>query len=182
MVDVLRRLEAERARELPLQLRVRAVIGAAHDVRDLEVVVVDDARQVIGRRAVGPEQGCAAKADRPVGVGLPHARRRLTMTRDTLALAGRSLVPRQPQPLQVFEDRLDRTVHLAGAIGVVDPEQQPVTATPVGDCGEGAAEVQRPCRARRETDSRGHALSLRSPLPRIAALWRRNSFLRRFSG
>ena len=73
-MDVLRRLEAERAGELALQLGVGAVVGAADDVRDLEVVVVDDAREVVGRRAVGPEQRRAAEADRAVGVGLPDAR------------------------------------------------------------------------------------------------------------
>ena len=161
-MDVLRRLEPERTGELALQLGVRAMVGAADDVRDLEVVVVDDAREVVGRRAVRAEQGRAAEADRAVGVRLPHAQRRLAMTPRALALAGRPLVPRQPKPLEILEDRLDRPVDLAGPVGVVDPQQQPFAAAPVGDRREGATEVQRPRRAGRETDSRGHPLSLRS--------------------
>jgi len=53
VMDVLRRLAAERADQLRLQLGVGAMVGAADDVRDLEVVIVDGARKLIGRRAVG---------------------------------------------------------------------------------------------------------------------------------
>ena len=71
MMDVLRRLEAERAREPLLELGVRAVVGTADHVRDLEVVVVDDAREVIRRAAVRPEERRAPEADGAVCVGLP---------------------------------------------------------------------------------------------------------------
>ena len=74
VMDVLRRFEAERARKLSLELGVRAVVGAANDVRDLEIVVVDDARQVVGGAAVGTEQRRPSEPDRALLVLLPHAR------------------------------------------------------------------------------------------------------------
>ena len=71
-MDVLRRLEAERAGQRLLELGVRAVIGAADDVRDAEVVVVDDAREVVGRAPVRPQERRAAEADGAVCIRLPH--------------------------------------------------------------------------------------------------------------
>ena len=68
VMDVFRRLEAERASELLLQLAVRTMVGAADDVRDLEVGVVDDTREVIRRTAVGPKQGQPAEAERALVV------------------------------------------------------------------------------------------------------------------
>ena len=112
-MDVLRRLEPKRTGELSLQLGVGAMVCASDDVRDLEIVVVDDAREVVGGRAVRAEQGRAAEADRAVGVRLPHAQRRLGVTPGALALSGRSLVPRQPKPLEILEDRLDGPGDLA---------------------------------------------------------------------
>ena len=84
-----RRLEAERARKPLLKYGVRAVVGTADDVRDLEVVVVDDTRQVIRRAAVRPEERRAPEANRAVGVEAPRPRRRL---RDAVRL-GRSAEP-----------------------------------------------------------------------------------------
>src|SRR5436190_16258021 len=52
VVDVLGRRRAERGRQAPVQVLVRAVVVAADDVRDLEVGVVDDGRQMVGRRTV----------------------------------------------------------------------------------------------------------------------------------
>ena len=51
VVDHLRRLRAERAVQRRVQLLVRPVVGAADHVRDPEVGVVDDAREVERRRA-----------------------------------------------------------------------------------------------------------------------------------
>ena len=47
---------AERAEEQHVLRRIREVIVAARDVRDLHVDVVDDDGEVIGRIAVGAEQ------------------------------------------------------------------------------------------------------------------------------
>ena len=55
-MDELRRLGPERLEETPVQLLVRPVVIAPHDVRDPEVDVVDDAREVIRRRTVLTEQ------------------------------------------------------------------------------------------------------------------------------
>jgi hypothetical protein len=163
VVDVLVRLEAERVGKLALELGVRAVVGAADDVRDLEVVVVDHARQVVRGRSVGAEQGRPAIPHGAVVVALADRKGGLAMAVRTVALAGRPLVPRQPEPLEVAEDRVDGAGHLARPVRVVDPEQHPLATAAVGDRGEGAAEVERARRARRKTDSGGHALSLRSP-------------------
>jgi hypothetical protein len=165
VVDVLRGLEPERPRELALQLGVRAVVGPANDVADLEVVVVNDACQVIRGRAVPPQQGRTAEADRAVGVGIPNRQRRLPVAIGPLALPRRPFVPGEPEPLEILQDRVDRPRHLARPVGVVDPQQQPLAAAPVRDRRQGAAEVQRPGRARREADSRGHGPSLRMALP-----------------
>ena len=53
-----------------LQLRVRAVVGAADHVRDLEVEVVDGGRELVRRRAVGAQERRLAEAQRALGVGL----------------------------------------------------------------------------------------------------------------
>ena len=67
-VDVLGRRRAQRLVQATVQVLVRTVVVAADDVRDPEVDVVDDAREVIGGRAVGAEE-----RDRP-NRGLPIVR------------------------------------------------------------------------------------------------------------
>ena len=106
VMDVLRRLEAERARELLLKLAVRTMVGAADDVRDLEVGVVDDAREVVCRTAVGPKQGQPAEAERALVVLDPDARRRLAVPLHPPALTHRPLVPADPEPFEVGDDPL----------------------------------------------------------------------------
>ena len=59
-----------------LLLGVGAMVGAADDGRDPEVVVVDDAGEVVGRRAVGAEQGQPAEPQRPLAVLGADRRRR----------------------------------------------------------------------------------------------------------
>ena len=56
VVDELGRRRAERLEQAAVQLLVRAMVEAAHDVRDPEVDVVDDAREVVGRGAVLAEE------------------------------------------------------------------------------------------------------------------------------
>ena len=56
MVDVLRRLRPERLVQAPVQVLVRPVVVPTDHVRDREVDVVDDAREVVrGRAVVAPE-------------------------------------------------------------------------------------------------------------------------------
>ena len=86
--------------ERAVQRLVRPVVVAADHVRDPEVDVVDDAREVVGGGAVVAEQRHALEA-------LAAARRRLRGS----ARAGRSGAPgpssqRDPEPAQVVEDRL----------------------------------------------------------------------------
>ena len=56
MVDVLGRRSAERAASARVQRLVRPMVVAADYVRDPEVGVVDDAREVVGGGAVVTEQ------------------------------------------------------------------------------------------------------------------------------
>ena len=142
MVDVLRRLEAERARELLLELGVRAVVGASNHVRDPEVVVVDHARKVIGRAAVRPEERRAPEAEGTVRIQLPRDGRGLAVPVRAFALANRAVVPCDSDPVEVGEDLLDGALDLPGAVGVVDPEQKPVAPAPVRHGGQGAAEME----------------------------------------
>jgi hypothetical protein len=53
-VSVLRQRIAERLGNENLPRRVRQVLFGPNDVRDLEIEIVDDARQVIKAGAVGP--------------------------------------------------------------------------------------------------------------------------------
>ena len=56
MVEVLRRLGAEGFREGAVESLVRKVILPADDVRDPEVDVVDDGRQVVGGAAIRTQE------------------------------------------------------------------------------------------------------------------------------
>ena len=56
MVDVLRRCRPERLVEPAVEVLVRAVVVSAVDVRDPQLGVVDDAREVVGRSAVLTEE------------------------------------------------------------------------------------------------------------------------------
>jgi hypothetical protein len=119
------------------------VVVPANDVRDPEVDVVDHAREVVRRRPV------LADERRPVEA-LAELRGRLDVPRSPLALAGRAFVPREPEPVEVFEQRLFPTRDVAGGVGVVDPQQQPVAERAVRDGAERVAHVQRAGRARSE--------------------------------
>ena len=174
VVDVLRRLEAECARELDLLLGVRAMVGAADDGRDPEVVVVDDAGEVVGRRAVGTEQGQPAEPQRPLVILGADRRGRLAVALETAALAHRPVVPIDAEPAQVVGDRVGRALELAAGVGVVDAEEQPLAAPPVGDGRERAAEMERPGRARREAGAARHRPNLTGRRARFRVTPRRS--------
>ena len=55
-VGVSRRLPSEGAEELGLAKGVGEVVVAPNDVGDPHILVVDDHREHVGRRAVGPQQ------------------------------------------------------------------------------------------------------------------------------
>jgi hypothetical protein len=77
-----------------------------------------------------------------------------------LALAHGTLVPLEPQPLEIADDLLLPTGDVAGGVGVVDSQQHPVAETPVGDGAESVADVERA----RRTWGKTHSLHLRPSL------------------
>ena len=131
---------------------VRPVVVAADDVRDPEVDVVDDASRA-GTSASRPRAASVIPLE---AVAPPSERRlrRLAVPVGALALAHRPLVPRDPEPLEVGEDRLLPARDVARRIGVVDPQQQPARRrrAPVRDRAERVADVERARRARCEAD------------------------------
>ena len=141
------------------------MIGAADDVRDTEVEVVDDGRKLVGRRAVRPRERRPGEPDRAVLVAnrsrLERDRSRLGVTRRSRALPDRPLLPGDPEPAEVGEDRLLPTGDAAFGVGVVDTQHKDSTVlVGVGAVGHGAErvpEVKRPCRARCEADANGGA-------------------------
>ena len=139
------------------------MVGAANDVRDLEVEIVDRRRELIGRRAVGTQQRQLPEPKRALRVGLADLVRRLAMPHEALALQQRALVPADAEPLEVGDDRLGAARDVPGRVGVVDPQQERAAAlvgeVPVRDGAERAAEMQRPGRARREAHA-DHARTL----------------------
>ena len=104
-----------------VQLLVRPVVRAADHVRDLEVDVVDDAREVERRRAVVAPEHHSLEALRQPGLA-----RRLEMPRGARALPDRPLVPVDAEPPQILEHASSPPGEVPGGIGVVDPQQQPV--------------------------------------------------------
>src|SRR5439155_22743 len=97
---------------------------------------------------------------RPNGAGptllvrAPGQVRRLGGPHMAPALPQRPLVPADPEPLEIGDDRLEAALDVPRRIRVVDPQQQPALAlvgkAAVRDRAERVAEVQRARRARRE--------------------------------
>ena len=155
---------AERANELRLQLGVRAMVAAADDVRDLEVDVVDRARELVRRRAVGAQQRRPPEAQRALGVGLADLVRRLAMAHEAARSGARGpSSQRDAEPLEVGGDRLGAAFDVARRVGVVDPQEQRaavlVGEAAVRDRAERVAEMERAGRARSEADA-DHGASL----------------------
>jgi A/G-specific adenine glycosylase len=146
VVDELRRRRAERLEQAPMERLVRPVVEAAHDVRDPEVDIVDDGRELIGRRAVLAQQRDAVEA-------IPERGSGLAVTLLALTLPHRPLVPLEPEPLKVADDLLLAAGHVPSGVGVVDPEEHPVAEHPVGDGAEGVPDVQGTGWTGCETDS-----------------------------
>ena len=151
-MDELRRRRPERLEQPPVHRLVRTVIVAANDVRDAEVDVVDDRRELVRRRAV------LAQERRPFEA-VAELRCHLAMPVCALALAHRPFVPRDAEPLEVGDDRLLAARDVARGIGVVDAEKHPVAEPPVRDRAERVADVERARRARSEADA-NHAASV----------------------
>ena len=152
VVDELRRRRTKRLEHAPLQRFVRPVVVAAHDVRDAEVDVVDDRRELVRRRAVLAQESDAFE---PV----PERRSHLAVPLRPVALPHGPLVPGDPEPFQVLQDRVLPTRNVPRRIGVVDPKEHPLAQVPIRDRAERVAEMERPRRTRREADS-GHLASV----------------------
>jgi hypothetical protein len=118
VVDHDRRHTAEGSVHGGVQLLVRAMIGPADHMRDPEVDVVDDACEVERRRSVvAPQHHAPLEPLRQ-----PRRARRLDVPLGALALPHRALVPVDPEPAQVVEDRLLPAGHVPRRIRVVDPQ------------------------------------------------------------
>ena len=100
VVDVLGRSRPERLVEATMEILVGPVVVAPVHVRDPEVGVVDHAREMVGRGAVLAEKRDAVEAVRSDPLG------RLPVAVLAGALANRPLVPGDPEPREVVEDRL----------------------------------------------------------------------------
>lgn len=150
MVDDLRRPRAQRLGEAPVQLLVRPVVVAAHDVGDAELDVVDHAREVIRRGAVGTEQLDAVEALDAE----PGGRRAVPVL--PLALTDRPFVPADPDPAQVADHGLLAAGHVSRRIRVVDAEEEALAEAAVRDGAQRVSEVERPRGRRREADAGVH--------------------------
>ena len=128
------------------------MVVAAHDVRDAEVDVVDDGRELVRRRAVLAHERDAFESS-------AQGRADLAMTLRALALPHRAFIPWNAEPFEVFQDRLLSARNVPRRIGVVDPQQHPLAQPPIRGSAQGVAEMKRACGARREADS-GHPASV----------------------
>ena len=165
VMDHLGQLAPERPRDPLLHLFVRPVVGAADDVGDPEVEIVDNRCELVGRGAVRPRKRRPRKPDRAVHVTdracLESERRRLGVTLCPFALPDRPLLPGDAEPAEVAQNRLLAAGNGALGVGVVDAQHEDpavlVRERPVGDGAERVAEVERPGRARREADANAGA-------------------------
>src|SRR3954452_16976145 len=153
VVDVLRRKGAESLVKTTMKRLVRPVVVAAVHVGDPEVDVVDDTRQVVRRRSVLPQKRRAIEAVGPDLLG------RLAIAPLPPALADWALLPVDPEPAEVLEDRRLAPRDVAGGIRVVDPEQHPVPGAPIDDRAQGIANVKGAGGAGCETDA-NHRINL----------------------
>ena len=179
VMDDLRQLAAERARDALLDLHVRAVVVPADDVRDPELEIVDDGGELIRRAPVGANERRAG-AREPHGAvvvalgaaGLERARGGRGVRLTTLALSHRPFVELDLEPGEIAEDRLLAARDGARRIRVIDPQQQRaavrVCEPAVGDGRERIAEMQRAGRARSEANADGHGLRVDRNVPRLA--------------
>src|SRR3954452_9195548 len=108
----LRRLRAERLEQPAVDRLVRAVVEAAHDVRDAEVDVVDDGGELVRRAAVLAQQRGSLETGTETGS-------RLAVPLRTLARACGAFVPLEPEPLQVADDVVLAAGHVPARVGVV---------------------------------------------------------------
>ena len=108
VMDVLGWLGPERFVAAPaVQGLVRAVVVAADHVRDPEVDVVDDAREVVRRPPVLTDERDPVEA-------LAQSLRGLEIAIDAVALPGRSVVPDDAEPFEIGDELLLPALHVPG--------------------------------------------------------------------
>jgi hypothetical protein len=142
------------------------MVRAADDVSDTEVEVVGHRRELVRGAPVRTEERHAVEAERAVNV-TQRSSRPLRALRcggvdlRALALPYRALVPGDPEPAEIGQDRVHATLGASRGVGVVDAEHEHAAAfvreAPVRRGGQRVAEMERPRRARREADADGHA-------------------------
>jgi len=143
------------------------VIVSADDVGDPEIEIVRDRRELVRRRAVRAEKGCAIPPETHGAFGVAlrstageRALGGLDIERASLALTHRTFVERHSEPREIAEDRDLPTLDRPRGIGVVDAQHE--RAAPrlgeatVSDRGQRIPEMERARRARSEADANGH--------------------------
>ena len=127
-MDHLGQLAPERPRDPLLHVFVRPVVGAADDVGDPEVEVVDNRCELVGGGAVRPRERGPRKPDRAVHIAdracVQSERRRLGVTLCPFALADRPLLPGDAEPAQIVQNRLLPAGNGALGVGVVDAQHR----------------------------------------------------------
>ena len=121
----------------------------------------------LGRRAEGVDLGGRRVATERRAAG-QHLAGDLGVALEPAELADRRAVPVEPEPAQAGVDRLGRLGGRAGAVGVLDPQQELAAGVPgvepVEQRGAGAADMEIAGRRGREArdDGRvgGHAINL----------------------
>ena len=165
VVDHLGQLAAERARDALLHLEIRPVVRSANHVRDPEVEVVDDGRELVrgacrrARRSVVPSRASrtepSSSRSAPPAPSARAAASAYTSPR-SLCRTG-PFVELDAEPGEIVEDRLLPTLDGSRRIGVVDPQHHDaavrVREAAVRDRGQRVAEVERAGRARSEADA-----------------------------
>ena len=141
------------------------MIGTAEHLRDPEREVVGDGRELVRRGPVRAEEGRSLEPDRTVASRIApfssaRAGRRGVESARSL-WPQRALVPADPEPVEVRQDRVLAPADGARGIRVVDAQNEHaaslVREPPVGDGGQRIADVERPRRAGREADADAHA-------------------------
>ena len=100
-MDVLRRLGTERPGDRFVESRARQEVLAADDVRDPEVEVVDDRREVVRRTAVGAnERGALRSAGAPSGSGSAISRAASRCLSQRARSAGAGPRPTRPRAIR----------------------------------------------------------------------------------
>jgi hypothetical protein len=129
-----------------VQRLVRAVVVAAHHVRDPEVE--HRRRRLRGDRWRNRPRAATSRPSKRCG----RPRGRLAVALLAIALAHRPLVPLDPEPAQIVEDRLLATREVAA--GSVSSIRSSIVLgeVAVGDRAERVANVERAGRARSEAD------------------------------